>query len=440
MRTIWRVLRTELLRGTAPVAAVALAVAGVALLLATSSSWAGRWVPLAENARLVMVVLGPLVTTAGAWQAGRERRRRIVDLVGATSRPPWQRIVVVWAAVTIGACAGFLVAWLVGAATVAPLATYAGRGWWLTLVGGFVGLGAMSAFGVVAGWLVPLRVTAPLAGVAAAVICGWAGFVDGSARWLVPNFRASSSGTSDLESGFQLLQLVWLGAVTVTLLMLTARRVWLSLIPVAVAAVAAVPILMGPGDGHWQEDPAALEMVCSDDAGPRICLTRVDAFLLDEATTMLRARLARWQEVSAGFDPPAEPVSVVHASAGAAPPENGLSIAPMANFVMWNGTLSEGYGSAWGVDDVLASALTELTCGPVALADTDTVAWNAATYANEWARLSLRDSPWEIYPFSETMTLLGLTETEQGVWMGRYLEAARTCDQDALVDLTEELA
>jgi hypothetical protein len=51
-RSTGRVLRTELLRGTAPVAALALAVTGVVLLFTDPMPWAGRWGPLAEHLRV----------------------------------------------------------------------------------------------------------------------------------------------------------------------------------------------------------------------------------------------------------------------------------------------------------------------------------------------------------------------------------------------------
>ncbi|MGH8774108.1 MAG: hypothetical protein ACRDWI_02700 [Jiangellaceae bacterium] len=138
-RLTWRVLRTELLRGVAAVAAAAFAISGAAMLYNETEDWAGRWAPLAEYLRGVMLmVLVPMVVAAGAWQAGRERRRRVEELLGSTARSLWRRVVVPWAAVTLGTWLGLFLVWLSGAVLVAPVATYPGRWWWLTLSVAFV--------------------------------------------------------------------------------------------------------------------------------------------------------------------------------------------------------------------------------------------------------------------------------------------------------------
>jgi hypothetical protein len=65
--TTRRVLRSEVLRGTAPVAAATFAVASVAMLLNETEDWVGRWVPFAQYVRVTLIVLVPLAVAAGAW-------------------------------------------------------------------------------------------------------------------------------------------------------------------------------------------------------------------------------------------------------------------------------------------------------------------------------------------------------------------------------------
>src|SRR5690606_14141120 len=84
------VLRTELRRSTAGVAAVATLALGASLLVAEASSWAGRWMGLAAAVRFSTLLLAPAAVALGVWQGGRERRRRIGGLLASTPRPRWQ--------------------------------------------------------------------------------------------------------------------------------------------------------------------------------------------------------------------------------------------------------------------------------------------------------------------------------------------------------------
>lgn len=442
-RTTLRVLRTELLRGTAPVAAVAVAVAAGVLLFIEPSSWAGRWGPLAEQMRFMILLLGPLATAAGAWQAGREGRRRTRGLVSTTPRPRSERMVLVWAAVTLGTFVGYLAAWLAGAVAVAPVVSYSGRGWWWTLAGGLAGLAAMSALGVMVGRLIPHRLTAPLVGGAVSVAMisareSWHG--RGGATWLLPFSESSTNGTSYLEAGFQLFQVLWFAAVTATLLILTStRRAWLAVAPAAVAVAVALPIATGPGEGRWQDDPAAQELVCAEGQDSNICLPRVNAFLLDDTVRLLHTHLDRWASISSEFHPPAaDPSSAARAETITE------YVASLPEFVTWDGSLDVVNGGGRGFTDRIASAATGLNCERSS--DVDDTALRAEYVASGWVGRTLAGGSREDYYGEgaahirqDADALAELPEAERNAWMGRYLAAARECDQPALKVLAEEL-
>ncbi|WP_129663984.1 hypothetical protein [Phytoactinopolyspora endophytica] len=475
-RMTWRVLRTELMRGTAPVAALSIAVAGGAMLLNETERWAGRWGPLAEYTSVVLFALLPFAATAGAWQVGREHRRRIVELLGSTARPPAHQVLLAWCSVTLGALAGLAVAWAPGAVLVARVATYGGKGWWWTLAVAFVGLAAASAVGVAAGRWISSRVVAPTVGLVVFAGVGVVSASSGTAwSWLTPGIDWPSNGVEYLETDAQLLQLVWLAGLTATLLMLAAaRRKWPAVVPAAVAVVAAMPLVSGPAD-RWAPDPAARELVCTDDGGAELCMTRVNAFLLDDAKGPVREQLARWEEIDGGFVRAVDSISTrgddvddaaategAAATDGAAGARDATSssipedtaVVDLSALISWNGGLSEENEYGENLATVFAQAADDVVyrrCDPYDDADGEVdghgpspekepMLW-ASGVAYHW----VLDDPSpagtvvEDGEQADFQVLLAKPEAEQKEWMSRYMAAARTCDTDAFATLMEEL-
>ena len=161
-----RPLSTELRRGVGIWAALPLAVAMVAVALAHPRDWASDWYGWAYYLRTALIVFGPLVVAAAAWQGGRERRRGMVELLGSASRSPLQQASAsvaspaVWSLVAFTAAAGAM------AAVTASYAAY-GRPPVLLALSAAAAVVMFAALGFVAGRLVPWRVTAPLLAVAA---------------------------------------------------------------------------------------------------------------------------------------------------------------------------------------------------------------------------------------------------------------------------------
>ena len=287
-----RVLRVELRRGTAPLAAAAMFGAGVWMLAVHPDDWAGRWAGLANYLRVSLLILCALMIAAGAWQSGRERRRDIDELIASTPRPGWQPLAVSWLAVTVAGVAGLLVAFAGAGVLIARVATFAGGGWWWTLTVGFLALAAAAAVGVLVGRLVPLRVAAPVAGLATylglAVVTYWDG---ASAAWLSPVYGGWAV-YSRVPDRVTALQAAWLVALTVLLLALAPPQRRAPLLAGGLAVAVAVPIITGPGTYRLPADPAAVELVCTS-SGPQVCLSRINAFLIDDVTKVAQPILRR---------------------------------------------------------------------------------------------------------------------------------------------------
>ncbi|WP_166356196.1 ABC transporter permease [Phytoactinopolyspora limicola] len=461
----WRIFRTEFVRGVAPVALVAMAGAAVVLLAAEASAWVGRWGALAEQIRVILLVLAPVAVTAGAWQGGREHRRRMPELTGTTSRPPFHAVFMAWGSTTVGVWLGLGVAWLVAVLLVAPNATYSGGSWWWTLVVSLLGLAAASAIGVCVGRLVPGRLVAPIAGVLMFVVGGVATGRSDGLSWVVPAMGYQSRGLSSLDTGFQLLQMGWFAALAATALVLAgAIRTSLAVVPAVLAAVVAVPIMTGPGDERWQPDPAARALVCAGERGAEVCLTRVNAFLMDEAAPRVQALLKRWDDVPGGFERAVDS-SALSSDEWLIEPDGqtGRRTAVLditGGLMTWDGglipeddpgiTIETVFG--WNLPGVLIQSCE--TAGR--FDDVPLEIWAVGTVAEEWAggnpdvgtvRVSdvgpgEQPSSAETGPGPEASAaqhLAALPEAEQKVWMGRYLEAASICDADTLLALGGEL-
>lgn len=435
MSTAWRALRIELLRGAAPVAAASTLVLGGLTLYSMAgdawAGWAGRWMPFAASVRMSLYVVGALAVAAGAWQAGRERRRRIGELLGSTPRPTWQPFVVTWAAVTLGAFMGLLVIVLAGVALIAPVASYGGSGWWWVLLLAFPGLAALTALGVAAGRLVPLRLTAPVAAIGCYALM--VGAVDsgrfGGVVFLAPTLSNYDAPGYLLPGEIGIQQALWFVGLTATALVFVgARRRWLAVLPAAVALAGAVPLLQQPPWSAWQPDPAALELVCTDDA-PDVCLTRLNAFLLDDVTVPVRRELDRWDGVLGG---PVRAVDDMVQYTG-----DGLAGDVLGVSVQGTASLTGGFTGPLPYGQGLASWNAPLSCAEGTRGRHLLVIDVAYAWGDPSATEPGRNESDVIQALDR---LKGMPEADQKDWMGRYIAAAADCNDAALTSLATELS
>lgn len=417
-----RVLRIEFRSGTAPVAALVMFGTGVWMLAIHPDAWSGRWAGLGSYTRQAQLILCALMVAAGAWQAGRERRRHIEELLGSMARPAWQPLLTAWLAVSLGGTAGYLATVTGAALLVGRVATYTGGLWWWALAVGVLALWAASALGVLVGRHVPLRVIAPIAGLTTFVGLGIASYRDIGAVWLSPVYTWGPERL--VPGGMHALQAGWFLALTATLLTLVARLHWAALVSVVTAVAFAVPIVTGPGTQRLRTDPGAVELVCTE-GGPQVCVARINAFMLDDVASLVQPYLRRLEDV------PGAPTRVVDDVAR--PPRE---IAGPSDDTLWISLTDQATpvgGLAHG--DQLRSEFRQIvypTCerGPESL-DERVIA--VGHLAMAW----LVDEPpsYEV-PIDR---LRALPIDEQRTWFARYLVAAQECDDEGLIRLMDQL-
>ncbi|MFD6753654.1 ABC transporter permease [Micromonospora gifhornensis] len=416
-----RILRTELRRGTAPWAAAAMCGAGVWMLAVHPEDWGGRWAGLVNYLRTSLLILCALMVAAGVWQAGRERRRGIDEMVNSTPRPGWQPVLVAWLAVTLAGTVGVLVAFAGAAVLVAPVATYAGDGWWWTLLVGVLALGAATAGGMCVGRLVRLRLAAPVAGLAAylglAILTYWD---TKSAVWLAP-VQVAQAAYQVVPGRVVAWQAGWLLALTVALLALAARRWYAAALAGALAVGVAVPIVTGPGPNRLLTDPDAVALVCTD-SGPQVCVARIHAFLLDDVTPIVQPALARIEGIPGApdraMDDAARPVDQPQV------PGDGTIWLHLDQQATVRGGLAN---QDWLASDL--RAVTELNCRYYDHDREDERADLTGGLAHAWL-FEMPASP--VVPVDR---LYALPMPAQRAWFADYLRAAAACDLPTLIRL-----
>ncbi|MEQ4304435.1 hypothetical protein ABNF97_24180 [Plantactinospora sp. B6F1] len=418
-----RPLRVELRRGTAPGAALLMLGVGGWLLAVHPADWGGRWAGLAGYLRTSLMVLCALMVAAGAWQAGRERRRGMAELLGSTARPGWQPLVVAWLAVSLAGTAGLLAAFLGAAVLVGRVATYAGGGWWWTLAVGVLALYPAAAFGVLIGRLVPLRVVAPIAGLGTylglAILTYWD---TSGVSWLSPVHPGSGpewlppAGTHALQAG-------WLLALTGTLLALAARLRRAALLLGILAVAVAVPIATGAGDDGLRTDPGAVEPTCTTE-GPPVCVARINGFLLDDLAPLIQPVLHR----VAGI--PGAPTR----AADAVLQGDGEPGGP-ADDTLWLHLGDQPTATGEGLANLgwLHADLRQIVTANChqRLARPDERVWRTFDVAQAWLfeeRPALDARVGQLY----TLSL-----DEQRAWFAAFLDATHRCDVPRLIELGE---
>lgn len=422
-----RVVWIELMRGAAPVAAGGVLVLGGLSMYSLAgdwAGWAGRWMPFATCVRMSLYVIGAIGVAGAAWQGGRERRRRIGDQLVSTARPAWQLVLLDWATVTLGASVALLVLIAVGAALVAPVASYSGGGWWWVLAVAFPGLAALTALGYAVGRLVPSRLTAPVAGIGTYLLM--VGAIDtpslGGVRWLAPAMSQYDGPGYTLSGSVSAQQALWFAGLAGAALVLVAARRWWVLLPAAVALAGAYALVSEPVE-TWQPDLVSAEPVCADGT-PNICVSRLNAFALDQVAVAARPVLDRWARVP-GPEPRIEDGSVLPR------PHDGDERVLHVQFdaeATLTGRVVEREGTS------LFSWWPTIACddpahGRHAAVFEVTAAWGSGA-AWSWLEPDRR---------AALESLEALPADTQGVWFTEAIEAARTCDEPTLHRLAEEL-
>lgn len=232
------------------------------------------WPDTSHAIRVTLFILGPLAAGIAAWMAGRDRRRRIGDLLATMPYPVPARNLAVWsgtaiwiagAYITTGAVLLGLTAWNATGGSPVPFLSI--------VVVGILGVVAHTAFGYLAGHYLPSRFVAPLIATLLFVAQAAPGYSSSALiRYLSPVIAYLDADVFyGIRQDVSLPQAVWLLGLAGTALALVALRgqrtwpVWSTLaVSVAVTGVGAGMLLTT--QEHRSADRAVIpyQPVCQD--------------------------------------------------------------------------------------------------------------------------------------------------------------------------------
>lgn len=291
-------LRATLRHGLGRWAAAVLAVTLLVALGSKASAWQGMWNETQSlSHQFSVLIAGPLALAAGCWSGGLDRRRGTDELWSSSARAPLARFLM---------SALPLAAWVV-AAYALSIALVLLASWPYTSGGRPSAVGplcdavylvAAVLLGEAAGRRLPWQLTAPVLGLAAYAALALAG----SAPRLSPYWGAALY--DEARVAWQPLAMAgWLlGLACAAVLAHAARRRWSALVPLALAALAALPLVQADALTR----PVTTAQVCDTGIRPHVCVDTRHRGLLPELTGALRplaAKLAgvgnlpeRWSE------------------------------------------------------------------------------------------------------------------------------------------------
>ncbi|MGE5828561.1 MAG: hypothetical protein ACM30G_09405 [Micromonosporaceae bacterium] len=298
-----RILRIELRRSVALWAAVVIAAVGVFVLFSSNEPY-GSWMQLVIVQRDIMQLTWPLALAAGAWQGIRERRSRVEELLATTPRPRWRRVLPVATAMAVAAVAAYLVMLAGAAGHLRHIDGYFPLGAIPLIALGALAMVAAVWLGQSIGTLLPSPLTAPMLAVIGFVGLAVSPMVvaqdsgDPGTFLLFPYLQGPRDGgfaIQMLSARANLSQALWLAALAATGLAVFAAsrpstRV-AALLPVALGAAVAVPVMPRHLSVAWIEDHRATEVVCTDDE-PKVCIARLHSYALDHVTGPAREALS----------------------------------------------------------------------------------------------------------------------------------------------------
>lgn len=300
-----RMLRIELLRTNARWLALFL----LAFVTLTSFGQAERGLTVIalDQRELLRGGAFPLALGAAAWQARRDRRARMDELLATTPRPRWQRVLPAATALGIGAVAAYLAAIAVHLVLVVTAGGYVSAATVPIIAVGALGLLVPVSFGLALGRWLPLSLIPP---VLVAFFALTLFYGDTEAYTEGPGASGEVPGEMLLWGDFQVLgtsfetvaitarahlgQAVWMaGLVAAGLIVFSATR--------PRTRAAAVPVLVGTSfslvllpiryaDAYYP-DPGATALVCTPDT-PKVCVLRAHRAALTKLRGPAREALA----------------------------------------------------------------------------------------------------------------------------------------------------
>ncbi|WP_033342092.1 ABC transporter permease [Catenuloplanes japonicus] len=298
-----RPIRIELRRSNAAAVLLLVIVLGAGNIVTSYSWWAGYLQQFLQTLTAGMFVLAPLALAGGTVLGRREIRNRATGLMDSTGRPRWQRAFPAMAAIGLGSAAGYLL--ILAAGVIVTVATGGYLGPWgvaWALIDALILAGA-SWVGIAAGRAWPSPILPPALAVSALVLQLLASNLSatptGQGPWAGLSLEGNPVPATPWETpttGALLARLALAAGLLAAGFLLAAGRSWFTRAGAGVALVAGlagVVLIATPGQaGKWRLDPAAQRLVCTDDDGPQVCVTAVNAFMLPETTRDARRALA----------------------------------------------------------------------------------------------------------------------------------------------------
>jgi hypothetical protein len=247
--------------------------------------------------RDLVIVLGPVCVTIGAWQGGRGRRARVGELLASTRRTALQRKSVEIAALWLAISTGVLLGWASAAWTIVLVGGWGSPAAAWYLLGDFPAVLAYATAGYAIGFLAPWRIVAPVAGVA--TYAGVGLLIWNSGTVAVPMGGGGLGGTDGYLFNLDALALsmgvLLLAALALWGIVSAERRPgaswrWLPVLVVgALGAAVLSPLAVQAAGLRMAPDP---RLACTPDK-PKVCVLAEDRLLLPETVARARPVLAR---------------------------------------------------------------------------------------------------------------------------------------------------
>lgn len=289
------VLRTELRRGIAPWTGPCTAVMLAVTMAAKADTWQGSW---GETQALLhsgaTLLTGPLVAAASCWQGARDHRRSTTELWSSTPRARSAQVLLAALPVALWAVAGYLAAL---AAVLLATWPYAGGGspFLSFVVVDAAFLVSVALVGFVVGQRCRWRLAAPALAVVLYVVLGVPNYLGSSSRYLDPAMQYTLDGMLPVW-WFAPVMVAWTGGLALAALTAhSARRTFLAVVPLALAAAVA-PLILHTGEDVMRDDPAVARRACTDGT-PQLCLSGYDRAMLPQVSQALAGLFGRLERV-----------------------------------------------------------------------------------------------------------------------------------------------
>lgn len=204
----------------------------------------------------VAPLAAPAIAGAGAWMAGRDRRRSVSDLLATTPLPAARRHLTLVSATTAWALLGYLIVAGYMFVRTASNATWGGPEMW-PIATAVAAVMAHGVWGYLAGYRIPSRFTAPVVAIVAFVVQLYLSGsmtvqTDGTqtSTWLA---RLAVSDFTPRVAAWQALLYAGLAAVALAALWLLVRRDLLRglLLAGAVTSVVTGVVMVWAGTPRW---------------------------------------------------------------------------------------------------------------------------------------------------------------------------------------------